>query len=224
MITLVGQTKGGVGKSTLAVNIATALAHRGKKVLVVDADKQKTATTWGGQRTVHGIDPEVAVGPLQAQEANASDFRQKVQSLNQRFDHLIIDSGGFDSRELRASLIIADLLLAPTAPNAADIWALEDFDTMVGNVMVANPDLRAEVVINRAPGLNFYGFLDQAREAIGSLKALSYSGLYVGDRPRLPAGVQDGRGILDQDGTIESVAKAQAEIIKIVELIESHHE
>ena len=225
MIVLVGQTKGGVGKSTLAVNIATALAHRGRGVFVIDADKQRTATTWGELRSVNGISPEVRVGPLQATQANASDFIEKVRALDGKdgIDFLIVDSGGFDSKELRASLVIADILLAPTAPNSADIWALEDFDQMVGDASMANPELNAQVVINRAPSLNFYGFIEQAREAIENFEHLQYEGLFVADRPRIPAGIQDGRGIMDEKNPNESAAKAQAEIGRIADLIENHH-
>ena len=42
--------KGGVGKTTLSVNVAACLAARGRKVLLVDADKQGSATTWAGLR------------------------------------------------------------------------------------------------------------------------------------------------------------------------------
>lgn len=49
-ILLIGSQKGGCGKSTLAANISAALAHAGKDVVLVDADRQCTAANWAGDR------------------------------------------------------------------------------------------------------------------------------------------------------------------------------
>ena len=50
MILTVGNIKGGVGKTLLAVNIAAVLAHRGRDVLLIDGDEQGSAATFAGIR------------------------------------------------------------------------------------------------------------------------------------------------------------------------------
>ena len=222
MITLSGQTKGGVGKSVLAANLAVILAHKGRNVLLVDADKQQSSTKWGSMRTMEGHQPAVVVAGAQAQETNALDFRKKISALKERFDDIVIDCGGHDSRELRASLTIADVLVAPVAPSIVDLWALKDFDEILGQFLPANPDLKAHVVINKAPSLNFYNQLGQAREAMEELGNLKFSGITITERPRVQDCYQTGRGVFDLDGSNQSVAKAQNEMINLYNLVHVH--
>lgn len=222
MIILIGQTKGGVGKSVLAANLAVILAHEGRNVLLVDADKQQSSTKWGSMRTIEGHQPTVLVAGAQAQDVNAKDFREKILALKERFDDIVIDCGGHDSRELRASLTIADVLLAPVAPSIVDLWALKDFDEIVGQFIPANPDLKPYVLINKAPSLNFYNQLDQAREALDELDVLSFSGVVITERPRIQDCYQVGKGVFDLDKSNPSVAKAQNEIINLYHLTKKH--
>ena len=60
MILTVGNTKGGVGKTTLAVNIAAARAMQGRDVLLIDADRQETAQTAISIRAQNDIQPGIA--------------------------------------------------------------------------------------------------------------------------------------------------------------------
>lgn len=228
MIVLSGQTKGGVGKSVIAANLAVTLAHRGRNVLLIDADKQQSSSKWGSTRTMEGHDPPIQVAATQARESNASDFREKVSKLQTRFDDIVIDCGGHDSRELRASLVLADVLIAPVAPSIVDLWALKDFDEIVGQFLPANPSLNAQVVINKAPSLNFYNQIGQAREALDSLSNLTFSGAVVTDRPRFQDCYQAGQGVADltpPKGTTQKsrddnrlIGKAQAEIEQIYQI------
>lgn len=222
MIILLGQTKGGVGKSVLSANLAVALAHNGRKVLLVDADRQATSTKWGSMRTLEGHEPAVLVAGAQAEDDAAKGFREKILTLKDRFDDIVIDCGGFDSRELRASITLADLLLAPVAPSLPDLWALQDLDTVVGQLSVANPGLKSFVLINKAPSLNFYNQLDQAREAMEALDNLDYAEIVITDRPRIQDCYQVGQGVFDLDASNDSVRKAQEDIIKIYNLAMNH--
>ena len=219
MIILLGQTKGGVGKSVLAANLAVALAHKGSKVLLIDADRQATSTKWGSMRTLEGHSPEVLVAGIQAEDDTATAFREKVLALKDRFDDVVIDCGGFDSRELRASVTLADVLIAPVAPSLPDLWALQDLDAIVGQLSVANPDMQAKIVINRAPSLNFYHGLEQAEDAMNELKNLSFSGVVISDRPRIQNCYQQGQGVFDLPDSNASAVKAQDEITKLYNLV-----
>ena len=219
MLILSGQTKGGVGKSVLAANLSVILAHKGRNVLLVDADKQQSSSKWGSIRTIEGHQPNIVVASARAEEASAKDFREKITALKERFDDIVIDCGGYDSRELRASLSIADVLISPVAPSIVDLWALREFDALVEQFLTINQNLRPYVVINKAPSLNFYNQLGQAKEALGGLLALKPTDIVITDRPRIQDCYQIGQGAYDLDSRNASVAKAQAEMLKIYELV-----
>src|SRR5476651_1641091 len=135
MIITVGNTKGGVGKTTLAVNIAVARALAGRDVWLIDADRQGTA--------------QMAIGI----RADAPLLRSQVQQQAAKFDDIIIDAGGRDSTALRAALILSDVLLVPFAPRSYDVWALTDIGALVDEVRSMHEGLRAYAVLNCAdPG------------------------------------------------------------------------
>jgi chromosome partitioning protein len=223
MIILCGQTKGGVGKSVLAANLTVALAHQGRNVLLLDADKQQSSSKWGSVRTIEGHKPEIVVASSLVEDDAGKEFRAKILALKDRFDDIVIDCGGHDSRELRASIVVADLLIAPVAPSIVDLWALSDFDNdVLGLFMPANPDLKALVVINKAPSLNFYNQIGQAREAFDQLNNLAFSGVVITDRPRVQDCYQAGQGILDLEPKNDSIRKAQDEFNNLYHLVKNH--
>lgn len=149
MIITVGNTKGGVGKTTLAVNLAIARALSGRDVWLIDGDRQGTAQTAISIRAEAGHLPGIAC----ATYSDGQTLRAQVQQQAGRFDDIIIDAGGRDSTALRAALVLSDVLLVPFQPRSYDVWALNDIAELVDEARSVRDGLRALAVLNCAdPG------------------------------------------------------------------------
>jgi len=149
MILTVGNTKGGVGKTTLAVNIAIARALAGRDVWLVDADRQGTAQMAISIRADAGHEPGIAC----SQYADGPVLRSQVQQQGKKYDDIIIDAGGRDSTALRAALVLSDVLLVPFQPRSYDVWALNDMAALVDEARSVRDGLRVYAVLNCAdPG------------------------------------------------------------------------
>jgi chromosome partitioning protein len=149
MILTVGNTKGGVGKTTLAVQIAVSRALAGRDVWLVDGDRQATAVAAIAARVDAGRQPGVAC----AQYPDGPTLRGQVQQQREKWDDIIIDAGGRDSTALRAALILSDVLIVPFAPRSYDVWALDDMAALVDEARSVRDGLRAFAVLNLAdPG------------------------------------------------------------------------
>lgn len=127
VIITVGNTKGGVGKTTLAVQLAIARALAGRDVWLIDGDRQGTAAAAIAARAEGGRQPGIAC----AQYADGPALRGQVQQQRNKWQDIIIDAGGRDSTALRAALILSDVLLVPFAPRSYDVWALDDMAALV---------------------------------------------------------------------------------------------
>lgn len=151
MIITVGNTKGGVGKTTLAVNIAIARALAGRDVWLIDGDRQGTAASAIALRAESGRKPGIAC----AQYADGQALRSQVLQQREKWSDIVIDAGGRDSTALRAALILSDVLLVPFAPRSYDVWALDDMAALVDEARSVRDGLRAFAVLNLAdPGQN----------------------------------------------------------------------
>lgn len=138
-------TKGGVGKSTTAVNIAAELSRAGLRVLFVDGDNQASAY---GALTLRG---DAGLQPIAAAcYPDGKIMRQQVQLQLDNYDRIIIDAGGKDSTSLRAALMLSDVVLIPCQPSSFDIWGTGD---MVELIRQAN---------EQRDGLACYAFLSVA--------------------------------------------------------------
>lgn len=149
MIVCVGNTKGGVGKTTLAVNLAIARAQAGRDVWLIDGDRQGTAQMAISIRAEAGHAPGIAC----SQYADGPTLRAQVQQQGYKFDDVVVDAGGRDSTALRAALVLADVLVVPFQPRSYDVWALNDIAGLVDEARSVRDGLRAFAVLNCAdPG------------------------------------------------------------------------
>jgi chromosome partitioning protein len=163
VILTIGNTKGGVGKTTLAVQVTVALALAGRDVWLIDGDRQGTATAAIAGRAESGKTPGIAC----AQYADGAALRGQVQRQRGKWDDIIIDVGGRDSTALRAAMILADVLLVPFAPRSYDVWALGDMAALVDEARCVRDDLLAFAVLNLAdPGDNSTDNAEAAAAAI----------------------------------------------------------
>jgi chromosome partitioning protein len=170
MIYLFGNTKGGTGKTTLAVNVAIALALAGRDVWLVDGDRQGTALTAIGIRADLGHLPGIAcVG-----YADGAALRSQVQQQKSKFQDIIIDAGGRDSSALRAALVLADVLVVPFQPRSYDVWALDHMASLVEEARSVRDGLRAYAVLNCADAGDTSKDNEQAAKAVADVPGFEY--------------------------------------------------
>lgn len=168
MILTVGSTKGGVGKSTLAVQIAISLARAGRDVLAVDGDRQGSMQKFIGFRAEAGRQPPVVC----VQYADGRMLRDQVRLQAPRYQDVVIDAGGHDSPTLRAALLIADAVLVPFLPRTVDVLALADMAALIDEARAVRDGLVAMAVLNIAdPGTSSDN--DDALTALAGLPQLA---------------------------------------------------
>jgi chromosome partitioning protein len=128
MILVVGGEKGGTGKTTIAIHMAYMRAVSGRNVLLVDADPQGSAAMFVALRNSEGRVPAIPCvrrTAFAASEATAiRAICREILGVADGYDDVIVDAGGRDSAELKATLFVADRLLIPVKPSQLDLWSL----------------------------------------------------------------------------------------------------
>ena len=110
---LIANPKGGSGKTTLSTNIAGYLAARGKRVAILDLDRQKSATQWLSSRPRN-------LPPIELMQSGAE--------TEAPLDTLVIDSpAALHGKNLEHALKLVHKVIVPIAPSAFDIQASRDF-------------------------------------------------------------------------------------------------
>lgn len=108
--------KGGAGKTTIAVNLASSFHLEGVSTLVVDADPQGTARDWGA---ASDADTPAVAG------VDRGSIRDDVPRLGERFELVVIDGAPRLQETYVDAVTVSDLVLVPVRPSAADIWSAE---------------------------------------------------------------------------------------------------
>lgn len=141
MIIAILNQKGGVGKTTLAVHIATALAQRGTKVLLVDADPQSSSLDWSASRGGEALFPVIGLPK--------PSLHRDMPALAADYQAVVIDGPPRVNELARSAIMASDLVLVPVQPSPYDVWAAEEIIDLLKEASVFKEKLKSAFVINR---------------------------------------------------------------------------
>lgn len=133
--------KGGVGKTTLSLNIAAELAFAGRRVLLVDADPQGSALAWSCVREADPLFPVVGMPK--------ASLHKDLPNMAGGFDDVVIDGPPRVNEIARAAIMASDFILVPVQPSPVDVWATDEIVKLVEEARVYRPDIDCRFVINR---------------------------------------------------------------------------
>jgi chromosome partitioning protein len=133
--------KGGAGKTTLSVHIATALARKGEKVLLIDADPQGSALDWSASRQGEPLFP-VAGLPK-------ASIHKELPALAHGYTTVLIDGPPRVYDVTRSAIMASHLVLIPVQPSPYDVWAAKEIVDLLHEASVYNGKLKTAFVINR---------------------------------------------------------------------------
>jgi chromosome partitioning protein len=141
MIISIENQKGGVGKTTLAIHVAQALAMSNFSVLLVDADPQGSARDWAAARE---DEPAFSVIGL-----DRPTLHRDLPAIASNYDHVVIDGPPRVTDLARSVIIAADLVVIPIQPSPYDVWAASDVVGLIKEASVFKENLKSVFVINR---------------------------------------------------------------------------
>src|SRR5271169_3894158 len=129
MIIVVANSKGGVGKSTLAVHLTAWLHKQGHSVILADCDMQHSSSEWAS---------EAVSGIKTVRLSNAEEILDRLPQLEQEADYVVADGPGSNTETSRALLLRADLALVPCKASMLEVRAL----AQATNVLRQAQDIR----------------------------------------------------------------------------------
>ncbi|MBK0035199.1 AAA family ATPase [Erwinia sp. S43] len=208
MITIVGCNKGGAAKTTTAINLAVALASKGFDVCLVDADGQRSTSRWYAEREEAGHKPQLTL------IEKRDNISQTLRSLNEKFDHVVVDVPGRNSRELITGGTVADYIIAPHQCSQLDLDTMEELQQQVVSMRDLNPNLKVfvyQTVATTNPVLmgnernEFLGFVAEFED----LTALNAVGRY---RKIYRDVISEGKSVIESENE-----KAKSEVYELVQ-------
>lgn len=141
MIIAILNQKGGVGKTTLAVHLATALALRGRRVLLVDADPQGSSLDWSASRQGDSLVPVIGLP--------TKNLHKEIQAHVRNYDDIVIDGPPRVNELARSAIMAADVVLIPVQPSPYDVWAAKEIVELLSEASVFKETQKSAFVINR---------------------------------------------------------------------------
>ncbi|MFP3121277.1 AAA family ATPase, partial [Rickettsia sp. R2] len=150
-IITIASTKGGVGKSTFSLNLATALLNQGKKVALLDADAQGTVTKWSKVRD-YMIEAGEKINKLFVAGVRGEALLEIAEDKKKQGCIVLIDSPGVDDSNMRSSLLRSDAVITTCSPSPVELWEVESLITIMKKLqLVQNRKIPLFLLYNKVP-------------------------------------------------------------------------
>ena len=201
MITVVGNMKGGTGKSTITFNLAVWLTHQNKRIRLFDLDPQQTLTD------VLDVRQEEAHKPLLPTIENQAQLSHIKEDQNT--DEILIDVSMSNESALKEALQLCDRILIPVAPSQADIWSIQRFIKMIHKTCTHQPEIFA--LINRAETHPETVETKESEEALDFLPGMKRLRVRLHNRTAYRLSLSEGLGVFE----LNPRSKACKEIKKL---------
>jgi len=183
VITVVGNFKGGTGKSTVAFNLAIWLSYQGKNIAAVDLDPQGSLTD------VMYVREEMEYSPI------IPVFQELTKKTGKEWDEVIVDVGTADLPAMEKALTLAGRVIIPVAPSQADVWSTQRFMDLVRKN--CKKDTIISGLINRADTHPKVTETEEAMEALTMISGLKMQKSYLYQRTAYRRAFSEGLAVFE---------------------------
>ena len=201
MITVIGNLKGGAGKSTVTFNLGIGLMMTGNTVVAYDLDPQMTLHDVASVRAEESYAPQLPVHlPDELLE----------QNLQSHVGEVLVDVGSANIAGMKIALSLADRVLVPVPPSQADVWSTQRFMKIIRESRSGElPEIL--VFVNRADTHHAVRESDEAAEALKTLPGAQFLSQRLGQRTAFRRSFSEGLAVYE----LEPRGKAAMEMLSL---------
>ncbi len=165
-IIAVTQQKGGVGKSTITMHLGAAFHEMGRKVLVVDADKQTTLVHWSSTASTKGRMPFQIVNLSET----GGEIHREIKKFISDYDLIIVDCPPSITEKISGIVLLAaNVTVVPISSSPADYWSSIGLIKLIQQAQIMNKALKGVFLLNKTEEKRML-----TRELKRSLKELGF--------------------------------------------------
>ncbi|MFA7074888.1 MAG: ParA family partition ATPase [Endomicrobiaceae bacterium] len=206
MIISILNQKGGTGKTTIAVNLATYFANNKHSVILIDSDKQGSSAQFRENRA----DQKTLI-QFPAVQITTPTLANDLPKMN--YDFIIVDVGGHDNKVFRSAIIASDIVLVPITPSGVDFWSSEETFKIIEEAKIYKSNLKVYGMINMLlPNTKVSHEIDELIAGIETDYEMKFFKNRIVARVQYKYSLNDGIGIIEQD----SDSKAKAEFLEFM--------
>ena len=198
--------KGGVGKTTLSVNLAASLARTGARLLLIDADPQGSALDWAAAREEESLFSVIGFP--------RATIHKEIGKIGQGYDHIIIDGPPRVTDLARSAIMASDVVLIPVQPSPYDIWSVDEIVKLTEEARVYRDNQKVTFVINRKIANSIIG--RDVREALANYSIPTMTAA-VTQRVIYAEAVAQGQAVYELDPNGPAAAEIEAVTNELLE-------
>lgn len=211
MIISFANVKGGVGKTTSAINISVIFAWANMKTMLVDMDKQESSVFFGDNRLAIAEEEKLPnIDVVKLTEKSIEQIR------NYKYDIIVIDVGGHNDVSLRKSIALSNLCIIPLQASALDIVTTKKMIGLIEEIKISKPDLKVRFLLTQLrPGVKANDEVEPLFEEAG----IPFFKTRIYERVAYQYGIPTGRGAYESDDVKakEEILSLYNEIVKALE-------